>query len=72
MKSKVIPITNVTHPWLNAQDISTIFVSAAGDPYRCEVWIRAPGDNLNLREDAIDDVHSAGSDEEGELDDEQL
>ena len=55
----------MAHPWLNAQDALTLFVPVAGSPYRREGWICASGDNLDLGEETIEDVHSARCDEEG-------
>jgi len=55
--------TDMTHPWLDAQNISTLPVPASRNPYRCEGRIRASSDNLNLREDTIEDIHSTRCDE---------
>jgi len=54
----------MTHPWLDAQNISTLLVPASRNPYRCEGRIRASSDNLNLREDTVENVHSARCGEE--------
>lgn len=61
--------TNVTHPWLNAENGSTIFISVAGNPDRREVWISAAGDDPNLGEEAVKNVHSSRSGEDRNEDD---
>jgi hypothetical protein len=54
----------MTHPWLDAQDVSTLFAPAAGNQYLREGRICASSDNLNLREDAIEYIHSIRCGEE--------
>lgn len=61
--------TNVAHPWLNAENIPTLFVSVAGNPDRSEVWIGGASDDLNLGEATIEYVHSPGSGENSDKDD---
>jgi len=69
VKSKVVTITNMSHPWLDAQDVSTFVVPIARNPDRGEGWIGTAGDNLNLGKETIEDVHSARCGEEGDEDD---
>jgi hypothetical protein len=61
--------TNMAHPWFDAQDISAFMIPIARNPDRREGGINAAGDDLNLGEEAIEDVHSAGCREEGDEDD---
>jgi len=59
----------MAHPWLYAQDISTFIFPITRNPDRCEGWISTAGDNLNLGEEAIENVHPARRSEEGDKDD---
>jgi hypothetical protein len=61
--------TNVAHPWLNAESVSTFFVSVAGNPNRREFWIGAASDNFNFGEETIEDMHSPRSGEDSNEDD---
>ena len=59
----------MTHPRLDAQDVSTILIPVAMNPDRRECWVSATGDNLNLREETIEDVHSARRGKDSDKDD---
>jgi hypothetical protein len=60
--------TNMPHPWLNAENVSTFSVPIAWNPDRREVWIGAAGEDLNLGEEAVEDVHSPRRGEESDED----
>jgi len=69
MKSDIIPITNMTHPWLNAQDISTLMTPVARDPDRREGRVGTASNDLNLGEETIEDMHPVWCSKEGDKDD---
>jgi len=62
-------LTDMAHPWLNAQDVSTFVASVPGNPDRRESRISTTSDNLNFREETIEDVRAAWCDKEGNEDD---
>jgi len=59
----------MAHPWLNAQDISTFVVPIARNPDGREGWVSTASDNLNLREESIEDAHPTRRGEESNKDD---
>jgi len=59
----------MAHPWFDAQDVSTPLIPITRNPDRREGWIGATGDDLNLWEETVEDVHSARCNEKGDEDD---
>lgn len=67
--SKETSRTDVTHPWLDTENVSALFISNAGNPKRREVRIGATSDDFNLGEETIKHMHSPRGGEDSNEDD---